>query len=429
MNKTSSRRAFLKHSLITTAGVWIGTTPGLARKLSASDKLNLGVIGTAHRAASNIKEVESQNILAICDVDQTYLDAAAQKFPGAKKYNDFRRLIDQKDLDAIVVATPDHIHAFATMAALQSGRHVYCEKPLAHDVHEVRVMRNTAAKYNKLATQMGTQIHAKSNYRRVVELVQSGAIGSVRECHVWCQKSQTAAPPGDNPPVPKELNWDLWLGPAPEQPYHKIYHPHNWRAFWDFGCGTLGDMACHYVDLAFWALKLRAPLTITAEGPKVDTKITPAWMIVHWEFGARGELPPVKLHWYDGEKHSVPTSKYNLPDWKNGVLFIGDKGMLYADYGIHKLLPEDKFKDFKAPAPFIADSIGHHEEWIQACKTGSPTTCNFNYSGALSEAVLLGNVAFRSGEKLEWDAVALKVTNTRNADQFLQREYRKGWKL
>ncbi len=429
MNQITSRRTFLKSSLVTAAGVWVGTTPGFGRRLSANDKLNLGVIGTANRAAANIKGVQSQNIVAICDVDETYLAAAAEKFPDAKKYSDFRKLLEQKNIDAIVVATPDHIHAFAVVAALQSGRHVYCEKPLAHDVHEVRVIRKIAAKNKKLATQMGTQIHAGKNYRRVVELVQSGAIGQVTECHVWCQKSQTAQPPTDNVPVPKNLNWDLWLGPAPEQPYHKIYHPHDWRAFWDFGCGTLGDMACHYVDLVFWALKLRAPLTISAEGPEVDRKITPAWMIVHSEYGARGELPPVKVQWYDGEKHSVPTRERNLPDWKNGVLFIGDKGMLFADYNSHKLLPEEKFKDFLAPAPSIPDSIGHHEEWIEACKTGKPTTCNFDYSGALSEAVLLGNVAYRSGKKLEWDSAAMKVTNTREADQFIQRSYRKGWKI
>jgi predicted dehydrogenase len=427
MNRNTSRRTFLKNSLITTAGLY--AAPVFARKLSANDKLNIGVIGTAHRAASNIKGVLGENIVAICDVDETYLDAAAVKFPDAKKYFDFRKLLEQKDIDAVVVSTADHTHAFATSAALKSGRHVYCEKPLAHDVHEIRTIRELAGKNPKLATQMGTQMHATANYRRAVELVQTGAIGNVTEVHVWCQKSQTAQPPTDHNPPPKTLHWDLWLGPVADQPYHKIYHPHDWRAFWDFGTGTLGDMACHYVDLVYWALKLHAPLTVAAEGPAVDPHITPAWMIAHWEFPARGELPPVKMHWYDGVKYSVPTRERNLPDWKAGILFIGDKGNLFVDYTKHILLPEEKFKNFAAPAPFLPDSIGHHEEWIQACKTGQPTSCNFERSGELAEAVLLGNVAYRTGKKLEWNAAKLKVTNTRDADAFLQRAYRKGWKI
>lgn len=433
MKQPISRRKFLRHSSIATASFWIASS-SWSRGNSPNEKLNIGVIGTANRAGQDIKGVESQNIVACCDIDDTFLDAALLKYPQAKRYNDFRKMLEQKDIDAVVVGTADHTHAVATVAALKSGRHVYCEKPLAHDVHEARVVSQTAAKYPKLATQMGTQIHASNNYRRVVELVQVGAVGKVAEVHVWCAKSKpgTVIDANDKPEVPKNVHWDLWLGPAPEHSYHPNFHPKNWRTYWDYGCGCLGDMACHYMDLAFWALKLRTPLTIAAEGPTPHPIVTPGWMIVHWDFAARGELPAVKAHWYDGGKQ--PEVAQTL-DWHgkkvppNGVLFVGEKGMLWADYDEHKLFPEDKYKDFKRPDPFIPESIGHHNEWIEACKTGKPTTCNFDYAGALSEAVLLGNVAFRSGKKLEWDGAACKVKNSSEANNFVQREYRKGWTL
>ena len=427
MKRHLSRRKFLQQSSLAAATFWIGSS-AFTRGQSPNEKLNIGVIGTANRAASDIKGVESQNIVAICDVDDTFLDATALKFPKAKKYNDFRKMLEQKDIEAIVVGTADHTHAVATLAALDSGRHVYCEKPLAHDVYEARLVQKAAARHPKLATQMGTQIHAGSNYRRVVELVQTGAIGTVDEVHVWCSKSKPGQPiaANDTPPVPKNVHWDLWLGPVAEHPYHPNYHPKNWRVYWDFGGGCLADMACHYMDLAFWALKLRTPLTIEAEGPPVEKTVTPGWTIAHWEYAARGELPPVKVHWYDGGKRPKIVEEREHP-WRNGVLFVGDKGMLWSDYDEHKLLPEDRFKDFKRPQPFIAESIGHHNEWIEACKTGKPTTCNFDYAGALSEAVLLGNVAYRTGKKLEWDSAALRVTNTRAADEYIRRSYRKGW--
>jgi predicted dehydrogenase len=314
--------------------------------------------------------------------------------------------------------------------ALKAGKHVYCEKPLAHSVYEVRAVRETAAKYSNLATQMGTQIHAGNNYRRVVELVQSGAIGAVKECHVWCDRSWTAnARPTDTPPVPPNLHWDLWLGPAPKRPYNPEYLPKNWRRWWDFGSGTLGDMACHYMDLVFWALKLRTPLTVESEGPPVNKETTPAWIIVRYEYEARGNLPPVKVTWYDGGKFPDLVNEGKALHWDAGVLFVGEKGILQADYQKHKLLPENDFTGFKAPTPFIPNSIGHHNEWIQACKTGSPTTCNFDYSGALSEAVLLGNVAYRAGKKLEWDSAALVAKNERSATKFIHPELRRGWEV
>ena len=396
---------------------------------SPNEKLNIGIIGTAGRAEANIGGVSHQNIVAVCDIDDLLLGKMSDRFPAAKTYNDFRKLLDQEGIDAVVVSTADHVHAVASVMAMKRGKHVYCEKPLSHSVYEARVVAETAAKA-KVATQMGTQIHATDNYRRVVELVRSGAIGPVGECHVWCGKTWSGGErPKDTPPVPKSLHWDLWIGPAPERPYSPIYQPANWRRWWDFGSGTLGDMACHYMDLPFWALALKHPTAVAAEGPPVHPETTPEWMIVRYEFPARGDQPPVKLSWYDGGKRPALFAEGKLPRWGDGVLFIGDKGMLIADYSNHRLLPEADFKDFKPPEPTIPNSTGHYHEWITACKTGSPTTCNFAYSGALTETVLLGNVAYRTGKKLAWDAAGLHASNCPDADPYLRREYRKGWSL
>jgi predicted dehydrogenase len=431
MNRKLTRRVFLQRSSLTAAGLWL-VWPGnaSARRASANGRLNLGVIGTANRAGVDLKNVAHENIVALCDIDDNLLAAAKEKHPAARTYSDFRRMLEQKDVEAVVVGSADHTHAAATAAALRLGKHVYCEKPLTHTVYEARTIADLAAGNKKLATQMGTQIHASENYRRVVELIQSGAIGKVRECHVWCQKSLGGdGRPTDMPPVPANLQWDLWLGPAPARPYHPEYVPKTWRRWWDFGEGILGDMACHYMDLPFWALNLRYPTSVEAEGPPVNPETVPAWLIVRYQFPARGDLEPVHLTWYDGGKQPAQIAQGKAPKWENGVLFVGDKGMLIADYGKRKLLPEAKYADFRPPAPSIPKSIGHHEEWIQACKTGSPTTCNFSYASALTETVLLGNVAYRTGQKLDWDARLLKATNTAQAMNYIRSEYRKGWQL
>jgi predicted dehydrogenase len=422
-----SRREFLRGASLVAAGLWFGACGAFGKNRSPNDKLNIGIIGTANRAAANITGVSDQNIVALCDIDDNYLAAAAQRFPGAKTYNDFRRLLGQKNIDAVVISTPDHTHAVATVAALKSGRHVYCEKPLAHSVSEARLVSRVAAEC-KLATQMGTQIHAGTNYRRVVELVRSGAIGPVSECHVWCDKSWSGGerPTGTLQPPPR-VHWDLWLGPAPERPYHPDYLPKEWRRWWDFGNGTLGDMGCHYLDLAHWALRLKHPLTIEAEGPAVHPETTPAWLVVHYEYPSENGVAPLRVTWHDGGKRPRLVREGKVPNWRNGVLFIGERGMLLADYDRHKLLPEAEFSGFVPPTPFIADSSGHYNEWLTACKTGCATTCNFDYAGSLSEAVLLGNVAFRAGTKLEWDAAELQAKNCREAMKFVQPFSRKGW--
>ena len=435
MNSQLPRRRFLQQTSLAAAGLWFTGCTTSTRKISANEKLNIGVIGTANQAAWNLGQIAHQNIVAICDVDDTLLAAAAQKFPGAKTHNDFRRLVDQRDIDAILVATPDHTHAVATVAALRSGRHVYCEKPLTRTISECRIVRELARRQG-VATQMGTQIHAENNYRRVVELIQSGAIGPVREVHTWVGGGfGNKELPTATPPVPASLHYDLWLGPAAVRPYSPEYLPFVWRNWWAFGGGTLADLACHHMDLPFWALGLRVPLSVEAEGPPVHPESAPHWLIVRYEFperpaqGSVAGRPPVKLTWYHGDKQPPQMVGGKIPKWGAGNLFVGEKGMLLADYGKHLLLPEADFKDFKRPEPFIKNSIGHHKEWIEACKSGSPTTCNFDYSGALTEAVLLGNVAFRAGKKLSWDAKALKAADCPEAGQFIQHHYRKGWAI
>jgi predicted dehydrogenase len=413
------------------------------KKPSANERLHVGVIGVAAQGAYDWGETAAAGaeIVAWCDVDENRTGKARAAFPRASFDVDFRKMLDRKGIDAVIVATPDHTHAVATVAALKSGRHVYCEKPLTHDVYEARVVAQTAAK-EKRVTQMGTQIHnePRGNYRRCVELIQGGAIGAVKEVHVWCARSYGGARrPAESEAVPAGLNWDLWLGTAPERPYHHgpnkggygSYEPFNWRMWWDFGGGTLADMACHHVDLPFWALKLRHPIRIRAEGsPHPQTEAVADWLIVHYEFPARGELPPVKLTWYDGGKRPPQFAQGLLPRWGDGSLFVGDKGMLLAGYTQRKLLPEKDFAGFVAPKATIPDSPGHHKEWVEACKSGDvKTTCNFDYAGTLTEAVLLGNVSYRLGKPLEWDAANLKVIGCPEAETYLRREYRKPWSL
>ncbi|MEY2429634.1 MAG: hypothetical protein QOJ40_2519 [Verrucomicrobiota bacterium] len=433
MNTQHTRRKFIQQTGLGAAGFFLGVTAARARKISANEKINIGMIGVAHQAHYDLTNVASENIVALCDVDDSFLAGAAKKYPGAKTYADFRRLLDQKDIDAVVIATPDHTHAVATVAALKSGRHVYCEKPLTHTISECRIVMETTRKM-KLVTQIGTQIHAGTNYRRVVELVQSGTIGSISEVHVWVNATYGGKErPADTPPVPPQLHYDLWLGPAAERPYSPEYLPISWRHWWAFGGGALADFGCHYMDLPHWALGLRAPLSAeVVEGPPVHPESTPPWLIVRYEYPARESKPPVRLTWYHGGKHPQPPvlSAELGEKWKGGgVLFMGNKGMLLSDYNNHVLLPEKDFAEFVPLKPFIPDSIGHHAEWIHACKTGGPTTCNFAYSGALTEAVLLGNVAFRAGKKIEWDSKNLRAKNCPEAAQFVQHHYRAGWKL
>jgi predicted dehydrogenase len=411
------------------------------------------MIGTGGRGATNLRGVASENVVALCDVSRAAVGAAAEQFPLARKTADFRKLFDHaNEFDAVVVSTCEHTHAFATLAALRLGKHVYCEKPLTHTIWEARVIREAAAKA-KLATQMGTQNHATDNYRRVVELVQIGAVGPVREVHVWVSRAWglqspeeakkyedhkafgdqmvgLTGRPRETVTPPADLDWDLWLGPAPARPFHPVYVPGpKWYRWWEFGNGTMSDLGSHWNDLPFWALKLKAPLSVEAAGPPPNPEIAPASMRATYEYGPRGDQPAVKLTWYQGTEKPQAWTDKSIPPWPNGVLFVGDKGMLLSDYGKHVLLPEKQFADYRRPDPTIPKSLGHYAEWIHACKTGAPTTCHFEYAGWLTEANHLGNVAYRAGKKLEWDADGLKARNCPAADAFIRREYRAGWKL
>ncbi len=439
MSNLITRRQMLRRAAVV-GGVWTicgRSAPG--RGTSPNEKLNIAGIGVGGRGADNVRGVASENLVALCDVDEARAARTFQDFPKAQRFQDFREMFDQMhdQIDAVVIGTPDHTHALPGVMAMQLGKHCYCEKPLTHSVYEARRMAEVAAE-NRVVTQMGNQIHAGPNYRRVVELIQTGAIGAVNEVHAWLganfdgpatptDRRQPDAPTGELP-IPRGLNWDLWLGPAEFRPYHRAYAPFDWRYWWNFGNGALGDFFCHYCDVAFWALDLRHPTKIEAQGP-VHPESAARWTIARQEYPARGDQPPVTLHWYNGGAWPEMVKQHKVPHWRSAVLFVGSRGMLITDYRRHQLLPEHEFADFQRPEPFIPDSIGHHREWIEACKTGGPTTCNFDYSGALTEAALLCNVALRSGTTIHWDAQHLKAIDADQCDALIRREYRPGWSL
>jgi predicted dehydrogenase len=427
MTHQATRRTFLLGTATATVALCSYRHGSIA---APSERVRVGAIGIAGQGFGDLRAIAAggAEIVALCDVHEARKEVQQQitHFSKAKFYTDFRKMIDAGGLDGVMVATPDHTHATATYAALNADLHVYCEKPLTHTVHEARVVAELARK-KKRVTQMGTQIHGGSNYRRVVELIQSGAIGDVTEVHTFVGKGWGG---GDRPkmgqPVPKGLDWDLWVGPAADRPYHSIYVPANWRRFWDFGGGTLNDMACHHMDLPFWALGLRYPTRVEAQGPPVHPETAATWLQVAYDFPAREGKPALKLFWYDGEKRPKYFQDPTFPKWGDGNLFIGTKGMLLADYGRYKLFPEKDFKDFTPPKKSIPDSIGHYKEWVEACKTGGPTTCNFDYSGALTECVLLGTVSYRLGKPFDWDGPNLKASEP-GAEKFVRKEYRKPW--
>lgn len=433
--KQTTRRKFLATSsaslpLIASGGVASPRSWRARRSSTMRDKLRLGVVGVGGRGGANLAGVAHEEVVALCDVDARALARQKERFGKAKQFRDAREMIDSLELDGVVVSTPDHTHAPISARALRKGLHVYCEKPLTHTVHEARVLR-TLAREKGLVTQMGTQIHAGDNYRRVVEAIRGGAVGDVREVHVFCNSKSwsNGRRPEEGEAVPDWLDWDLWLGPEASRPYRgRTYHPANWRRFWAFGGGTLADMACHYMDLAWWALDLVAPTSIAATGPDVHDEGTPAKLHVRYEHPTRGKRKGCSVDWYDGGERPKILSKLGLERWKNGVLFVGEDGRwLISDYGRHVLGPKPRFENYERPKPSLAKSIGHHREWTEACKKDTRATCDFDYAGRLTEAVLLGNIAFRVGTKIEWDSERLKITNHEQAHAMLRKNYREGW--
>ena len=452
-----TRRRFLAGSTKTVSALALAPAllahaeeAGDRRRLSPNDKLNIAFIGVTGRGGDNINDItgaEEVNVVALCDVNETNLDGAGLKFPAAKRYRDYRKLLEsEKSLDAVVISIPDHNHAPASMMALKLGKHVYCEKPLTRTVKEARAL-TLASREAKVATQMGNQGMAFEGNRFINEWLADGCIGPVREVHVWSDRPthrgklpgwwpQGIERPTDTPPVPATLDWDLWLGPAPLRPYHPAYVPFKWRGWWDFGSGGLGDMGIHNIAPVFSALRLGAPSSLDASSTPVFPESVPLANVVHFEFPAHGEMPAVKLHWYDGG--IMPPRPEELDDDRelkreDGILFVGDKGkMLVEGWGGEKprLIPESRNKDYQRPPKTLPRSVGHHKEWLLACRTGSPTRSNFDFAGPLTEAVLLGMVCVRNGgDKLYWDSANLKVTNDPDANRYLHYEYRKGWEL
>jgi predicted dehydrogenase len=412
-----------------------------------SDQLNIGGIGVGGRGAEDLRGVDSENIIALCDVDKNRASRSFSKYPKAKQYSDFRVMLEkEKGIDAVVIATPDHVHAVASMMAIKMGKHVYCEKPLTHTVFEARALAKAAAEA-KVVTQMGNQGMAHDANRQLKEWLWDGAIGPVREVHAWSDRPtrfgttklwwpQGVERPKDSPSVPDTLDWNLWLGPAPSRPYNPAYVPFVWRGWYDFGTGAMGDLAIHNLAPVFSSLKLKAPVTIHGSSTPVFPETYPIASLIHYEFPARDEMPPVTVHWYDGGLLPARPQEFeaneDLPR-ENGVIFVGEKGkiLLEGEGGESlRFMPKSRIDDYKQPPKTLPRSIGHHKEWIEACKGNGSTESNFGFSGPLTETCLLGNISVRMGGKLlNWDSEKFKITNNEEANQYLHFKYRDGWSL
>jgi predicted dehydrogenase len=406
--------------------------------------INVAVIGVDGRGRANLEALVSAgaNIVALCDIDSNKLARPLSELPGTRGYADFRELIDkeQKNIDAVLVATPDHTHAPAAMMAIKHGKHTYCEKPLTYDIYEARMLTEAARKAG-VKTQMGNQGMAVDSMRRQVEYIRSGLVGAIKEVHVYTNRP--IWPQGGHTPktvaeVPKNINFDLWLGPAPARPYHvndkneSVYLPFKWRGWWDFGTGALGDMACHLMNTAYWALNLVNPTNIEAISSGRTDVQAPDWSVIQWHFPELNGRAPVKVFWYDGSM--LPPSNVMkgkpFPGDHNGVVFVGEKGNIAAAYmGDPFFVDDQQQKDFKPPEKTIPRSIGHHEEWLEAILGGPDAYSNFDHAGPLTEMVLLGNLTVRTGRPIEWDVAKMKVTNDREAQKYVRREYRHGWTL
>ncbi len=444
MTRRITRRSYLKSTAATAATLTI-LPAGLARGYAANEKVDIGIIGAGGRGAANLQGLSAENIVALCDVDRGHLAAAAKRFPQARTYTDFRKLLDEaKTLDAVAVSIPDHNHAPASVRAMRRGLHCYCEKPLTHDVTESRLMAQVAAE-KKLSTHMGTPSRGHEDTVRTVEVIRAGAIGDVVEAHFWTNRAiwpQGFDRPQGKDPVPKSLDWESWIGSAPMRPFKAkwpqghpvyktpyvrggdVYHPFVWRGWWDFGTGALGDIAPHMWSPVYWGLELDAPQSVEvvdASGPV--TEMFPAWSILRFNFPAAAGHPAVAVYWYDGGKRPSPdvVGMEKIPD--GGMVIVGTKATLGTGNR-----SAGEFTSVPKTLPRWGDM---YQDWLAGIRTGDPEkpSCPFSYAGPLTEAYLLGNVALKVKQKIEWDAKAMRVTNCPEANQYLRREYRPGWKL
>jgi len=465
MKTNMSRREFLA---ATTAATAFTILPrhvlGGPGKVSPNQKTTLACIGVGGQGQQNLMsflQCPEMQVVAVCDVNREssgYISwnwsqgkerqiggreparraveefyakqQPSGRYRGCKVYTDYRELLAKEDVDAVMIATPDHMHAVITMAALKRKKHVYCEKPLTYSVFEARQVTE-AARAAGVATQLGNHGQATEEARVTQEIIADGAIGPVREVHVWCPaRFWTAAlyetRPPETPPVPEGLNWDLWLGPAPERPYHPAYHPWTWRNWWDFGTGLLGDLGCHKLSTVFKALKLGHPISVEASSTKLNPETYPLGVTARFEFPQRGEMPPVTLNWYDGGLRPPRPAELEPNRSLTDVLYVGDKGKLMG----YRLIPDARMSEYGKPPKHLPRSPGHYQEFVDACRGGTPAGSNFvDHSGVLSEVCMLGNVAVRAQKKLLWDGPNFKVTNDAAANKFLHRDYRSGWSL
>ncbi len=454
-----TRRRFIYTSAMAASTLALAgcLSPG-ARYRSPNEKLNVGIIGCDGKGEVDSAGMATENIIALCDVDTNALAKAAKKWPKARQYRDYRVMLDkEKSIDAVTVTIPDHQHAPAAMRAIQRGKHVYCQKPLTHTISEARALTLAARKY-KVATQMGNQGHCNNSIRKLCEMIWSGVIGPVREVHCWTDRPywyQGLNRPRGTDAVPDSLDWDLWVGPAAMRPFvdqwpaasyagtlqskyahmhPNVYHSFSWRGWWDFGCGSLGDMGCHVMDAPNWALSLGAPISVElVEASRITLEMAPYWSIVRYQFPERGDHPACTLYWYEGGKQPPLPPEMAGKEWDdNGTLFIGDQGKIVcgALSETPHLLPHTLMADYKFPTPTIPRVPGNdaYQDFIRACKGGPAASSNFDVSGPLTETVLLGNLAMRlAGKKLQWDTATMSCPNAPEAAPFIQAQYREGW--
>ncbi len=443
-----TRREMLRRTALAGLGLAAARRTLWGDVKSPNDKLNIAIIGAGGQGGGNTGAVAGENIIALCDADERRAAGTFKRFPDAKRYADFRKMFDEihKEIDAVVVSTPDHTHAVAAVAAMRLGKHVYCEKPLTRTVHESRVMRETAVKH-KVVTQMGNQGSASEGLRRAVDLAWAGVAGELREAHVWFGGGNGPQDrPTETPPVPEGLHWDLWLGPAPFRPFHPAYAPASWRGWRDFGSGCLGDFGCHTMNLAFRGLRLdllwdpslsnKSPsqraIRVEAEASEVHPETYPRWTILRYEIPARGALPPVKMTWYNGRPKPPEEVLLGHPMTDHGCLLVGSKGAVFSECPWNTrfvLLPQKQFEGFEGPSPTLPGSPGHHREWIRACKGGPKPFSSFDIGGPLTEVIQLGNAAVLVGHPIEYDPLSGKIVNCAESNRFLHRDYRSGWSL